>query len=230
MKNGRIGEVEELFTYLLETRLRPDGYAWLKDNVSELHTTAELKQLNRIFAQVPRYTSKELLGWKDKAIHDLRVLIPGYDLSDWTVETFCRVWLLMQLPSRNQEAYVSAIERLFVGAEMNELVALYKAFPLLQYPDHWIGRCEEGIRSNIGNVLEAIMYHNPYPAGHLSEAAWNQMILKAFFTDKDVTKIFGLQERVNPALQATLADYVQERIAAGRSVNPEIYKLMEVKK
>jgi len=72
------------------------------------------------------------------------------------------------------------------------------------------------------------MYHNPYPATYLSEPAWNQMILKAFFMDKEVTKIYRLQERLNPALQATLADYVQERLAAGRSVNPALYKLMEV--
>lgn len=228
MNRETIEEVESQFTYLLETRLRPDGYAWLTAKAAEIQSTGDLKQLNKAFAQVPRYASKDLLGWKDKAIQDLKMLIPGYDLSDWTVETFCRVWLLRQLPSGDQDAYVKSINALFVGAEFHELVALYKAFPVLQYPAQWVSRCEEGIRSNIGNVLEAIMYHNPFPATYLSEPAWNQMILKAFFTDKDVTKIYGLQQRVNPALRATLADYVQERLAAGRSVNPEIYKLMEL--
>lgn len=228
MNTETIEEVEDLFTYLLETRLPPDGFAWLSAKAKEIHTTGDLKQLNKIFSQVPRYASKDLLGWKDKAIFDIKVLIPGYDLSDWTVETFSRVWLLKNLPSGDQDAYLKSINGLFVGAELNELVALYKAFPLLQHPAHWVSRCEEGIRSNMGNVLEAIMYCNPYPGTYLSESAWNQMVLKAFFTDKDVTKIHRIQERVNPALKATLADYVQERSAAGRSVNPEIYNLMEV--
>lgn len=228
MNTETIEEVEGLFTYLLETRLRPEGYAWLTTKTTEIQSTGDLKQLSKVFAQVPRYASKDLLGWKDKAIMDIKKLIPGYDLGDWTVETFCRVWLLKQLPSGDQEGYLNSINGLFVGAELNELVALYKAFPLLQYPEYWLRQCEEGIRSNIGNVLEAIMYHNPYPATYLSEPAWNQMILKAFFMDKEVTKIYRLQERLNPALQATLADYVQERLAAGRSVNPALYKLMEV--
>lgn len=228
MKIGTMEEVENLFTYLLETRLRPDAYSWLSNIAATFKNTSDLKPLNRVFAQVPRYASKDPLGREDKAIQDLNVLIPGYDLSDWTIETFCRVWLLQQLPAGDQDNYVKSINMLFVGAELQELVALYKALPVLQYPTYWVSRCEDGIRSNIGNVLEAIMYHNPYPSQYLSEAAWNQMVLKAFFTDKDVVKIYGLQERVNPALQATLADYVQERLAAGRSVNPEIYKLMEI--
>jgi hypothetical protein len=228
MNTETIEEVESLFTYLLETRLRPDHYVWLQAQATQIQSSGDLKQLSRAFAQVPRYASKDLLGWKDKAIMDIKMLVPGYDLSGWTVETFCRVWLLKQLPFRKQDSYVKSIDTLFAGAEFNELVALYKAFPLLQYPMHWLSRCEEGIRSNIGNVLEAIMYHNPYPSAYLSESAWNQMVLKAFFTDKDVTRIYRLQERVNPALKATLADYIQERLAAGRSVNPELYKLMEV--
>ena len=109
---------------------------------------------------------------------------------------------------------------------MNEQVALYSALPVLAYPEEWISRCEEGIRSNIGLILEAIMYHNPYPAHYLSEAAWNQMILKAFFTEKNVQQIVGLKQRNNARLAATLQDYIEERLAAHRTVNEEIYKLL----
>ena len=55
------------------------------------------------------------------------------------------------------------------------------------------------------------------------------MVLKAFFTEKDVNNITGLKERSNQALTDTLSDYVQERLAAHRTVNPEIYKLIEQK-
>ncbi len=97
--------------------------------------------------------------------------------------------------------------------------------PILNYPEAWKLRCAEGIRSNIGTVLEAIMYHNPYPANNLDETAWNQLVLKAFFTDKDVNKIVGLDERANQNLANTLFDYVEERWAAGRTVNPQIWRL-----
>jgi hypothetical protein len=70
------------------------------------------------------------------------------------------------------------------------------------------------------------MLHNPYPADYFDEAAWNQLILKAFFTDKDVTQIMGLDERKNARLAQTLADYAAERRAAGRSLPPNIERLM----
>ncbi len=69
------------------------------------------------------------------------------------------------------------------------------------------------------------MYFNPYPAKNLDEGAWNQLVMKAFFTDKNVNNIIGLDERVNQNLANTLFDYVQERWAAGRTVNPQIWRL-----
>ncbi|MNL45074.1 hypothetical protein D3C87_1676890 [compost metagenome] len=71
------------------------------------------------------------------------------------------------------------------------------------------------------------MYQNPYPAQFLSEQAWNQLVLKAFFTEKDVSQIIGLKERMNENLSATLQDYIQERLAANRTVATEIYQLTQ---
>src|SRR5690606_25491827 len=135
---------------------------------------------------------------------------------------------LMQLNKVEKETYLKKINALFAAAEMNEEVALYSALPFYAYPEEWIAKCANGIRSNIGTVLEAIMYHNPFPARYLPEAYWNQLVLKAFFTEKDVNKITGLYERVNPALADTLSDYVLERQAAHRTVAPEIFKLIEL--
>ena len=109
---------------------------------------------------------------------------------------------------------------------MNEQVALYSSLPFLSYPDNWKLRCAEGIRSNIGTVLEAIMYHNPYPATYLDEPAWNQLIMKAFFTDKNVNNIAGLDARANQNLANMLFDYVEERWAAHRKANPQIWRLV----
>jgi hypothetical protein len=221
-------DVDGMFINILEARLSPEGYTWLRTKGAAVQDDAKGAALSRVFAQVPRFASKALVGTAEADVQAVGRIMQGYDMRNWTLETLCRVWLLLQVPSGNKANYVAVIDPLFIGAEVNELVARYKAFPLLRYPEQWISRCEEGIRSNIGSVLEAILYHNPYPAEYLSEAAWNQMILKAFFTEKDVTGIYGLKRRINPVLKATLADYVQERLAARRSVNPEIYKLMEV--
>ena len=80
-----------------------------------------------------------------------------------------------------REAYINRIENLFPQAEMNELVALYSSLPVLAYPEAWKLRCAEGIRSNIGIVLEAIMYHNPYPANNLDEDSMESIGAESFF-------------------------------------------------
>ena len=69
------------------------------------------------------------------------------------------------------------------------------------------------------------MYENPYPFEQLDEPAWNQMVLKAFFTDKRVERITGLDQRANENLAAILFDYAHERWAAHRPVNIQLWRL-----
>lgn len=149
-----------------------------------------------------------------------------FGIKDITLDRLFRAWWLLQLPIEDKAKYIGTIENLFMSAEMNEQVALYSALPLLAFPHDWTGRTAEGIRSNIGSVLEAIMLDNPYPAMYLPDPAWNQLVLKAFFTDKDVNRILGLDDRANAPLAHTLIDLAHERWAAGRRVNPLSWRLV----
>lgn len=224
-----IKSLNDLFLQIIRQNLRGDALEWLKTKVELIKTEEKSTQLNLTFSHLPRLAGKQpiVLHAEDKT--KIAQLLPGFSLKEWTADRLSRVWLLMQLSDEYKETYIKKISGLFIGSEMNEQIALYSALPFLSYADEWVSRCEDGIRSNIGTVLEAIMYHNPYPAHFLSEGAWNQLVLKAFFTDKDVYCIVGLNERSNHALADTLSDYVQERLAAHRTVNPEIYKLIEQK-
>jgi hypothetical protein len=131
----------------------------------------------------------------------------------------------MQIDPSDKNSYLAKTGSLFSGASMNELVALYSALPVLAYPLDWKMRCAEGIRSNIGTVLEAIMYENAYPFHFLDEANFNQMVLKAFFTEKNIDRIIGIDQRANGELAGILFDYAHERWAAGRTVNPQLWRL-----
>jgi hypothetical protein len=224
-----IKSLNDLFLQIIKQNLSSDALQWLETKVELIKTEEKSIQLNLTFSHLPRLAGKQpiVLQVEDEA--KIAQLLPGFSLKNWTADRLSRVWLLMQVPDENKEAYIKKISGLFIGSEMNEQIALYSALPFLSYAEEWVSRCEDGIRSNIGTVLEAIMYHNPYPAHFLSEGAWNQLVLKAFFTDKDVNHIVGLNERSNQALTDTLSDYVQERLAAHRTVNPEIYKLIEQK-
>ena len=213
---------------IIRRNLNDEAMDWLEQRISPVKTEEKTLQLNQAFSHLPRFVEKKRVDLLPSEVAEMAKLLPGFEISGWTTDRLCRVYLLMQVPDQDKEVYLRKINGLFTAAEMNEQAALYSALPVFSYPEEWVHRCEEGIRSNIGTVLEAIMYHNPYPARYLSENSWNQLVLKAFFTEKDVTRITGINERKNKALSETLKDYVQERQAAHRTVHPEIYKLIEL--
>lgn len=195
-------------------------WSWLEQN----RTQGNNAKWNTTFALVPLRVGKGIIKINKEQQEDINAVRPGFMVEGWSTDRLCRVWLLLQLDASKQDEYTSRIESLFLVAEMNELVALYSALPLLAYPQHWRKRCAEGIRSNIGDVLLAIMCNNPYPSEQLENAAWNQMVLKAFFTEKPVHQIIGLDERSNRELARILSDYAHERWAAGRPVNPLLWR------
>jgi hypothetical protein len=193
---------------------------WLQQQLKLMHETNSTQRFNITFTAIPRFIGKE-------PIPDTKFSEAGdFFTHGYTLDRLTRVWWLLQFPTEDRQRYIDTIESLFSAADMNEQVALYGALPLLAYPEEWKLRTAEGIRSNIGLVLDAIMLYNPYPALFLDEPAWNQLVMKAFFTDKPVHQIIGLDARANKPLADILVDYAHERWAAGRKVNPMLWRLI----
>lgn len=213
--------VKNLFKEIVRNQVNEETWLWLEDKF----LVPDTKTINSAFAMMPRKTGKSLLVLSASNENDMERILPGFSLKNWTLDRLARICLLLHINPNQKEKYLKTIDDLFLAAEVQELVALYAALPLFAWPEDWKMRCAEGIRSNIGLVLEAIMYHNSYPKTYLDEKAWNQLVLKAFFTDKDLNKIVGLDERANPDLAATLVDYAHERWAAHRSINPHLWRL-----
>lgn len=198
-----------------------ESWTWLQDKVASVDNKA---QFNLTFAAIPRKTGKASIYLNNIQAIELKRLRSGFSIEGWTADRLCRVWLLLHVNASDKESYILTLEELFLTADMNEQAALYSALPLLAYPEQWQMRCAEGIRSNIGDVLQAIMCNNPYPAEHLEQPAWNQMVLKAFFTGKPVQQMVGLDERSNKELAHILSDYAHERWAAQRTVTPLLWR------
>ena len=210
-----------LFSAVVRQNVTPEVWNWLNDKSAQTNNS---QQFNIAFVSVPRKTGKSLIRVTEEQEKSLRKEGAGLSIALWTIDRLCRVWLLANADSTDKAQYFQTIENLFLAAEVNELVALYSALPVLAYPEMWSKRCAEGIRSNIGGALEAIMCNNPYPAAYLNEQAWNQLVLKAFFTEKPVEQIIGLDARANAELAKTLSDYAHERWAAHRTVHPQIWR------
>jgi hypothetical protein len=214
-------QLEEAFASIIKKNLAPESYAWLTEKASLVNNPG---QLNSAFVMLPRKTGKAPLNLSKDQTNTISQIRLNLSISEWTIDRLARVWLLIHVDSSDNETYLPNIENLFLAAEVNELVALYSGLPVLAYPGRWTARCSEGIRNNIADVLKAIMCNNPYPSENLNEAAWNQMVLKAFFTEKPINEIIGLDERANEQLAKTLSDYAHERWAAHRNVNPLLWR------
>jgi len=216
-------DAERLRGVILEitrANIHPEAWVWFLDKLN----VTDISAINSTFALIPRKTGRKLVTINNAESEILSQIKKGFSLQDWTTDRITRVCFLMHRDSSERDKYFKIIESLFLAAEMSELEALYSALPVLAYSEIWKMRCAEGIRSNIAVVLEAIMYHNPYPAQYLDDKAWNQLVLKAFFTEKNVNIIFGLDERANAELALVLSDYAHERWAAGRRVNPLLWR------
>lgn len=207
---------------ILDDNLSQETLNWLEE-IAVATRKGEIARFNTGFVAMPRKTGRNEMQLSPEDHGSLQRLRKGLDLRGWTIDRLARVWLLMQLDPKDKQKYIDTIETLFLSAEMSELVALYSSLPVLAYPASWVKRAAEGVRSNIGQVLESVICNNPYPAEHLDEAAWNQLVLKAIFTDKPMLQITGLRERRNRALAQSLSDYAHERWAAHRDVNPLLW-------
>jgi len=198
----------------LAARLSADAQEWYDEKRANLESD---RDFFLAFALVPRTLGKadlNLTGAERSACSD-------WDPSNWTIDQAARIALLLGSP---EEHFKARLEKLCATGDVGELVTLYQALPLYPIPESLTNRAAEGLRSNVVPVFEAVAHRNPFPQRYFDEAAWNQMVLKALFIGSSLHPIQGLDARANEPLAATLIDYAHERWAAGRPVNPELWR------
>lgn len=217
-------KIDALLYRIIEQNATEQALSWLQQQKEKLGDPISVQRFNLTFTAIPRFMGRQPV----RSDISKTALSEGYFffIHGFTLDKVVRLWWLLQFPVTDKDAYVRVIEGLFDAADMNEQAALYTALPLLAWPEAWVFRTTEGIRSNIGPVQEAVMLYNNYPARYLEEPAWNQLVMKAFFTDKPIHDIVGLDERANQSLAAILTDYAHERWAAGRKVHPMLWRLV----
>jgi len=201
-----------------------EAIQWLRTRHAEISGGAPASKCFLAFSGAPRRIPKETLVLDKADLAQADALRPGWNPADWSVDEAARALLILSFPASDENAYVGMVEQIFSTADVRESAALYRMLPLYPFPERFRARAAEGIRSNMTSVFQAVAHHNPYPSEYFDEGAWNQMVLKALFTDSVLCKVGGLDARVNPALARMLVDYAHERWAAGRTVSPELWR------
>lgn len=219
-------QVTTLLTRWIKRHVDDEGLAWLNTKRTAIEEGASDWVFFTSFSAVPRYLGKDDLELTPEDLVEAEAVRAGWKPGHWSVDQAGRTILLAVLPPEDADSYFEALEKVFTSADVGESVALYQSLPLLPYPERHRDRAAEGIRSNMTSVFNAVALQNPYPADYLEEGAWNQMVLKAVFVGSPLYLIEGLDRRANPALARMLVDFVHERWAAGRSITPEVWRLV----
>ena len=216
-------EAVQLIKKILSSSVSGEEFSWLEKSVVSAGENQRLLQI--AFVTVPRNISGSVIRPDAKTIEHF-LQLTGLSPEGWTIHQLARLFILLHIDPKNEQEYIRSINTLFETAEMNELSALLGALPFLHYPENWISRAKEGVRTNMGNVFDAIAFNNPYPSRYFDEDSWNQMVLKTIFGGKNIQRIYGIKQRTNRELAFMISDFAHERWAAGRPIAPEVWELV----
>lgn len=212
--------------HLIEKQADERTMPWLAKQQEKLQADYTDRTFYLAFGMAPRYAGKQLLALSEAQQEAANQLKTGFRPDGWPLSQLLRTYLLLLLPDNNAATYVATLTQLLETAEVDEQVTVYAALPLLAHPEALVPLAVNGLRTNISRVFDAIALQNPFPADHLNEAAWNQMILKAVFMERPLYRIHGADARVNPAQARMLVGFAHERWAAHRPVTPELWRFV----
>jgi hypothetical protein len=140
----------------------------------------------------------------------------------WTVADAARTLLLVSLGPRVD----TEIGPLYRHGDGEERRGVLRALPFLEI-DRGIGveLVEDALRTNDVRLIAAAC--GPYAAAELDDDAIAQATLKCVFVGVPLGGFVGLEDRLTPRIAEMLARFAHERVAAGRDVPDDIWKVVD---
>lgn len=201
-----------------------EARSWIDENCTNIGSPGEIYLT---FSMVPRFVPRNSFPAAETARFFSLLQEFGHNPDNWTCDQVGRLIVLLSAGSFEKETFVAIIRQLLDTADVYEQVSIYKSLMFLPFKDLLTQRVVDGVRTNINDVFEAIALENAYPGTYFDELAWNQLVLKSLFTAKPIRKIIGIDRRNNPRLAKMALGLAHERWAAGRMVNPDLWRLMD---
>ncbi len=220
--------------HLVRRRCPPSALDWLDGVLAELQPPLDRRRFATVYAGARRRLGDAPVTWdaaEGDPLEDAELPVLSdrgalaallADLNGRGLDEVFRVALWRHatqcLPAPEHPAFIDETYR---RGDNHERQALLRALAWLPDPPRFLATAVEACRSSVQTVFEAIARDNPYPHRHFPEPVFNQMVLKALFTGAPLGRVRGLRDRVTPDLTRMVADYAQERRAAGRPVPPD---------
>ena len=192
-----------------------DQNQWLDEAIDGLRPGTTADELATLIARARRRVGRQPLG---ESAEPIDTPDGPLAIAHWEAGDSARVALVLAASGGSdmvKEAY-----RLGGDAENT---ALIRGLSLYGDGDALRETALNAGRTNSLLLLAALTLHNPYPAAHYADHEFNQMVLKALFLGLNIDAVQGLERRGNPELSQMCEDYIDERLAAGRSVPADIW-------
>ncbi|MCY2960913.1 MAG: EboA domain-containing protein [Planctomycetota bacterium] len=150
-------------------------------------------------------------------------VLEGWNPERWTLHDAARALLVLARTDLARPEGVAALEDCFAYADVGESCSLHRVLCLLPSVERFVWRAGEGCRSSMRVVYEAAACDTPLPVRHFDDLAWRQLVIKAVFVGAPLWRVYGLDTRLDAELARMALDLVEERRAAGRRVQPELW-------
>jgi len=202
---------------------RPSAKAWFEGSLREVEPMFDEHRFHAIFSAAGRLLGRAPLGVTLVEAGRLRAAGIDWPIDPWRIDELGRVVLLASafehLPA---DRAMTLLESCYSGADNRERQAILRALPFLPSPERFVPLAACATRSKVLPVFEALACENPFPAEHLPDLHFNQLVMKALFNGVALSRIRGLGGRIGPELSRMASDYATERRAAARPVPADI--------
>lgn len=210
----------EIVYSVIQARLSDAQMDWMKTVMLFENETLFFEN----FGLISRMISPVAPEWSSSEKINLEQLYPDLTSDQWNLQQFCRCLLMIYIP---EDQNINIIKKLTQLADISELISIYKGIFFLENACEFVPLVEEGIRMNITSVFDSIALLNPFAAKYLPQDSWNQLVLKALCMGRPLYQIINLDLRKNEKLVFIVTHYIRKEWAAGRTVSPEIWRLMD---
>ncbi len=144
-------------------------------------------------------------------------------LEHWTITDAVRILLLTEALKAGSFSVNDLFKLCFKYSDGGERASLLKGLSFLSLGEESTSLIIDTARTNSLEIFSALVYKNPWVVMKFPIPAYNQIVLKALFLNINIIYLEGLRAARNPELGRMAADYVQERLDAGREVPESIW-------
>ena len=216
--------MKEFLLQLLRSRLSPRKWDWLQEAVTI--DVPPIKILSNYTAASRRLGKLAL-----RITPSERAALPKENtwlrLEHWGIDEAARGAILLSVAEAIPGQYTEIALQCYELGDSREQESWLRGLSVLPDGQVFVQTATDSCRTNIIPVFEAIACENPYPSLYFPELNFNQMVLKCFSNRIALSRVVGLESRLNHELSRMADSYAQELAAARREVPKDIHLAQE---